>query len=109
MYPRTLLALLAAGLLGAFSPAGAGEPAPLLRLGDARRDEGRFRILALAFSPDGKTLASGEADGKRYLSLWDLETGKPRHRLSASFSPLVRSLAFSPDGKTLASGGIHGQ
>ena len=57
----------------------------------------------MAFSPDGKTLASGSADGT--TRLWDMATrqqiGEP---LSANANQ-VYSVAFSPDGKTLASGG----
>ena len=33
-----------------------------------------LRILCLAFSPDGKTYATGDAEGK--LAIWDTATGK---------------------------------
>jgi hypothetical protein len=79
-----------------------------VRLGQPRNADG-FRTLALAFSPDGRTLAAGDADRTHYLTLWDLDTGKARRRVksSAVFSPLVQSLAFSPDGQMLASGGAQ--
>jgi WD40 repeat protein len=59
----------------------------------------------VAFSPDGKTLASGRAD--QTVQLWGV--ADPRHPQPLG-GPLtghtntVYSVAFSPDGKTLASG-----
>src|SRR5262249_54447764 len=59
-------------------------------------------IYSVAFSPDGKTLASGNAD--HTVQLWDLVTGRPIGSPLTSQSDQVTSVAFSPDGKTLASG-----
>ena len=59
----------------------------------------------MAFSPDGKTLASGSED--KTIILWDVSN---RESPVQSGAPLkghtdgVYSVAFSPDGKTLASG-----
>src|SRR5262245_11790337 len=57
-------------------------------------------VVSVAFSPDGKTLASASYDGK--LKLWDMTTGKERATLKGHRG-WVGSVAFSPDGKTLAS------
>jgi WD40 repeat protein len=58
-------------------------------------------IWSVAFSPDGKTLASGSEDNT--IKLWDLTTGKEKATFPGH-TDCVRSVAFSPDGKTLASG-----
>src|SRR5262249_50432462 len=59
-------------------------------------------VACLAFSPDGRTLASGGADHK--VILWNVEGGQKRHEIAAH-QDVVRCLAFSPEGRTLASGG----
>jgi len=53
--------------------------------------------LPVAFSPDGKTLASGAM----LVKLWDVATGKNTATLSEP-KPFTTGLAFSPDGKTVA-------
>ena len=66
------------------------------------RSKGHTGIVdALAFSPDGKLLASGSAD--KTVKLWNPQDGKeikslPGHKES------VYSVAFSPNGQLLASG-----
>src|SRR5262245_59609092 len=57
-------------------------------------------VQSVAFSPDGKTLAS--ASGDKSIKLWDVATGKQQATLKGH-TESVRSVAFSPDGKTLAS------
>ena len=61
-------------------------------------------MRAVAFSPDDKTLATGDDDNQ--VRLWDVATGKVR--LFKGHASEVRTVAFSPDGKTLASGGGDG-
>ncbi|MEC4817011.1 MAG: NB-ARC domain-containing protein [Scytonema sp. PMC 1069.18] len=59
-------------------------------------------VLAIAFSPDGKLIATGDADGK--ICLWEISKQKLRFRRTGHTN-WVRTIAFSPDGKTLATGG----
>jgi WD40 repeat protein len=58
-------------------------------------------VEALAWSPDGKLLASGSF---QTVTLWDVGTGHVRTRLTG-FADRVVALAFSGDGKLLATGG----
>lgn len=59
-------------------------------------------LNCVAFSPDGKTLASGGQDSE--IILWDIPTARHRLSLTTQHTGAVYSVAFSPDGKTLASG-----
>jgi WD40 repeat protein len=58
-------------------------------------------INCLAFSPDGKRLATGSEDTT--IMLWDLATGKTQATLKGHRA-YVNSLAFTPNGMILASG-----
>lgn len=73
-------------------------------------------LYAVAFSPDGKHLATGDKVG--HVVVWDVATGKQLKTLETpvmyTWDPKrrrhsiggIRSLAFSPDGKHLAVGGM---
>jgi WD40 repeat protein len=64
------------------------------------------RANAVAFSPDGKLLATAESFGS-LVKLWNVSTGKLVHTLSGHHDG-VWALSFSTDGKLLASsGGAH--
>ena len=57
-------------------------------------------VNAVAFSPDGKLLASGSDD--RTVRLWDAGSGAPLQTLEGHGSE-VRAVAFSPDSAPRAS------
>lgn len=58
-------------------------------------------VLSIAFSPDGKTLASASSD--HTIKLWDTASGIELRTLYGH-EDVVQAVAFSPDGKLLASG-----
>lgn len=61
-------------------------------------------VRTVAFSPDGHTVAAGDARG--HIRLWNVATGHRTTTLNEGI--LVDSLAFSPNGHTLAAGDYGG-
>jgi len=59
-------------------------------------------IETLAFSPDGRLLASGNDD--RSIKVWDLASRSEVRKIISDDISFFLSLAFSPDGRVLASG-----
>ncbi len=59
-------------------------------------------VTALAFSPDGRRLASGAGFVESAVRLWDVAAGRELARLEGHRT-YVRNLLFWPDGETLAS------
>jgi WD40 repeat protein len=62
-------------------------------------------VSSVAFSQDGKRIASGSAD--RTIKIWDAEDGRQLMTLKGHSAKVV-SVAFSPDGRKIASGGGDG-
>lgn len=62
-------------------------------------------VRAVAYSRDGKYLATGGSDG--LVLLYEAETGKKVHELKGHLG-VIWTLAFSPDGAVLASSGSAG-
>ncbi len=60
------------------------------------------RVSSVAFSPDGKMVASGSAD--KTVRLWDTQTGETIGEPWQDHRDVVLSVAFSPDGKQVVSG-----
>jgi RNA polymerase sigma factor (sigma-70 family) len=121
--------LLAAGIDGVRSgneifhlfDAHTGTPRHQLQVPPSEKDQDScsHKQPSLAFSPDGRTLATGS--GQKMLRVWEVASGKERYRLSGTKVAGIQgyteaaaerwpyTLAHSPDGKTLASWGLHSE
>lgn len=82
------------------------------RLSDERElyrvniDDGYGRGSSVAFSPNGRLLATGGGTGE--IKLWDAESGKEDGRTLTGTAGWVLSLDFDPAGKLLVSSGTDG-
>ncbi|HEV3080358.1 MAG TPA: WD40 repeat domain-containing protein [Gemmataceae bacterium] len=101
-----ILAVTVLGLAVLCSPANAQKKkakAGLDILEEYQIDQARQHIHALAFSPDGKTLAIGSQN----VQLFEIGDGQPKEKavLRANIFFGIKSLAFAPDGALLAMAG----
>ncbi|TFY54734.1 hypothetical protein EVJ58_g8685 [Rhodofomes roseus] len=103
-----------------FSPDSAfavyGEPSGAIHVRDAETGDAIGQpiqghtegVLSLAFSPDGKFIASGSYDTT--VRVWSFEHGKlAGHRVLKGHATFVKSVVFSPDGRLLASASDNGE
>ena len=112
---------IAAGLAGVPGPAGFHGEAAVFAPGSAApryRAPGsvapRYSVdvddepgtYAVAFSPDGKTLATGGGTGD--VRLWDASDGAPIGRRVKASAGFVTSISWSADGQQLVTGGTDG-
>jgi RNA polymerase sigma factor (sigma-70 family) len=95
----------------AWAGAGGAQGAGTVKLWDLAGAKERAALeahaggcLAVAFSPDSTTLASGGWTDQT-ITLWDVATGKKKKTLTLQAAQQLRCLAFSPDGQILAAAG----
>jgi WD40 repeat protein len=102
--PRALQELLAANAIEAN-----GVPilnAQIARFTTEKVVDTSSAVHALAYSPDGRGIATAEADGT--VRRWESATGKPVGSPIKADSGDVTGVAYSPDGRTIASASIDG-
>jgi RNA polymerase sigma factor (sigma-70 family) len=80
---------------------GDGLPAgALARLGDSHLRQGSARFGFLTYSPDGKTLYSGDSKGTAYA--WDAASGKKLRQMQTFATAQILQITISKDGKLIA-------
>jgi RNA polymerase sigma factor (sigma-70 family) len=89
---------------------GSGKSLSILNVKDGKEllhikigDKNYTSPVAMALSPDGRTLAYGKLYGESCVRVWDVDSGKERLADSGHRSPAT--LTLSPDGRTLVSRG----
>lgn len=64
-------------------------------------------VTAVAFAPDGETLATGHGGDDRAVRFWNAASGEREREYDFGVGPVI-SLAYAPDGCTLAVAGAKG-
>jgi WD40 repeat protein/transcriptional regulator with XRE-family HTH domain len=109
---RTLASGSADGTVRLYDVSDPAHPrflSPILTGGSSAVNPPYAAIDSVAFSHNGRTLASGSLDGT--IRLWDVaDPAHPRQLgpIPASGTAAIKSVAFSRDGRTLASGSLDG-
>src|SRR5205807_98918 len=70
--------------------------------GHDKSPQGNSAVLAVAYAPDGKTLASAASDYT--IRIWDAETAKQTYKCEGHVRS-VMAVAFDKSGKVVARGG----
>lgn len=65
---------------------------------------GQGRVNAIAFSPDGTLLVTGEGREAGTVSIWRVADGTLLRTLDPALTPSIQSIDISPDGQQLAVG-----
>jgi WD40 repeat protein len=78
------------------------QPPELVAVIGEHRGRQGCPVTCVAYSPDGRLVASG---GMNYLRLWSPDTLRLLHLPGQAYSQCI---AFSPDSKMLAVGGVYG-
>jgi WD40 repeat protein len=97
----TAALVLLLGACGSDEPQPTPRPCPDVACLERTLTGHTERVTAVAFSPDGASLATASVD--RSVRLWNVADGALLHPLEGHSLPVL-SLAYSPDGTLLASG-----